>query len=95
VVGYGGFGGHGYLWLVGVGTGLLLWWRRRNMSAAMRVGVLMVLMAAVGLGLSGCSGKVPAQNVAYTGPGSYTVTVSATDGFLTHLATYTLAVTAK
>jgi hypothetical protein len=95
VVGYGGFGGGGYLWLVGAGTGLLLWRRRKSMSSAMRAGVLMVLMAAVGLSLMGCSGKVPAQNVAYTGPGSYTVTVTATDGFLVHSATYTLAVTAK
>jgi hypothetical protein len=95
VVGYGGFGGRGYLWLVGFTTGLLLWRRRKSMSAAMRAGVLMVLMAAVGLSLTGCSGKVPTQNVAYTGPGSYSVTVTATDGFLVHSATYTLAVTAK
>ena len=61
----------------------------------MRTGLLMVLMGAVGLSLTGCSGKIPTQNVAYTGPGSYTVTVTATDGFLVHAATYTLAVTAK
>jgi hypothetical protein len=54
-----------------------------------------VLLAATGLAITGCSGKLPAQNSVYTGPGTYTVTVSATDGFLTHSATYTLTVTAK
>jgi hypothetical protein len=95
VVGYGGFGGRGYLWLVGVGTGWLLWRRRKSMSGAMRAGLVMALMAAVGLGMTGCSGKIPAQNAAYTGPGSYTVSVTATDGFLVHSATYVLTVTAK
>jgi hypothetical protein len=38
---------------------------------------------------------LPAKNAAYTGPGSYTITVSATDGFLVHTATYKLTVTAK
>ena len=69
------------------------------MSAALRAGVLMVMLAAVGLSLTGCTGKLPAQNAVYTGPGSYTVTVTATDvpagGVLTHSATYTLTVTAK
>ena len=95
VVGYGGFGGRGYLWLVGAGTGLLLWRRRKNLSPAMRAGLLLGMVAVVGLSLTGCSGKIPAKNVAYTGPGSYTVTVTATDGFLVHSAAYTLAVTAK
>jgi Abnormal spindle-like microcephaly-assoc'd, ASPM-SPD-2-Hydin len=94
VVGYGGFGGRGYLWLVGVGTGLLLWRRRKMMSGTMRNGLLL-LLAVAGISLTGCSGKIPAQNSAYTGPGSYTVTVTATDGFLVHSATYTLAVSAK
>lgn len=95
VIGYGGYGGRGYLWLVGIGTGCLLWWRRRGTSAALRSGLLIVLVAAMGLSLTGCSGKVPAQNAIYTGPGTYTVTVTATDGFLVHSATYTLTVTAK
>jgi hypothetical protein len=53
------------------------------------------MLAALTVSLSGCSGKLPAQNAAYTGPGTYTVMVSATDGFLVHSATYTLTVTAK
>ncbi len=95
VVGFGGFGGPGYLWLVGLGSGLLLW-RRRRTSAGMLSGTLMaVFLAAIGLSLSGCSGKLPTQNPAYTGPGSYTVKVVATDGILTRSATYVLSVTAK
>jgi hypothetical protein len=95
IIGYGGFGGRGYLWLVGLGTGCLLWWRRRGMSVALRAGMLMVLLAVVGLSMTGCTGHKPAQNAVYTGPGNYTVTVTATDGFLVHSATYTLTVTAK
>jgi hypothetical protein len=94
VIGYGGFGGRGYLWLVGIGSGLLLW-RRRRAGVMLRSGLAVVLLAAIGLGMSGCSGKLPAQNAAYTGPGSYTVKATATDGFLVRSATYTLTVTSK
>jgi hypothetical protein len=95
VVGFGGFGGRGYLWLVGMGSGLLLWRRRRSARGMLSGGLMMALLAAIGLSLSGCSGKLPDQNSAYTGPGTYTVNLSATDGFLVHSATYTLTVTAK
>lgn len=93
VVGYSGFGG-GALGLVGAGTGLLLWVRWRVSSRLTRAGVFMVLLALAGMGLSGCSGKLPAKNASYTPGGSYTVTISATDGFLVHSATYNLTVTA-
>ena len=95
VVGYGGSGGRGYLWLVAVGSGWLLWWKRRSTGIVLRSGLMVALLAAISLSMTGCSGKLPAQNAAYTGPGSYTVTVSATDGFLVRSATYTLTVTAK
>jgi hypothetical protein len=78
-----------------VGSGWLLWRRRKSASALLRSGLAVALLAAIGLALTGCSGKLPAQNSAYTGPGTYTVTVTATDGFLVHSATYTLTVTAK
>jgi len=94
VIGYGGFGG-GYLWLVAVGSGWLLWTRRRSAGALVRTGLLVALLAAIGFSMTGCSGKLPAQNAAYTGPGNYTVTVTATDGFLVHSATFSLTVTAK
>jgi hypothetical protein len=55
--------------------------------------MLIAVLAAIGLTMSGCSGKLPAQNPAYTSQGSYVVTVTATDGFLVHSATYSLKVT--
>ena len=95
VIGYGGLGGRWYLWVVGFGTGLLLWRGRKGTGTMLRSGLAIALMAAIGLGMSGCSGKLPTQNAAYTGPGSYTVKMTATDGFLVRSATYTLTVTAK
>lgn len=95
VIGYGGVGGRGYWWLIAVGSGWLLWRRRRDASVLLRSGLAIAVLATVGLGLSGCSGKLPAKNPAYTGPGTYTVTVSATDGFLVRTATYTLTVSSN
>ncbi len=93
VIGYtGGFGG-GWLWLFAVGSGLFIWKKRRSAGMA-RMGVLMLLLAA-GLTLSGCSGKLPAENNPYTAPGAYTYTLTATDGIITHSATYTLNVSVK
>jgi hypothetical protein len=95
VIGYGGLGGRGPLWLVGLASGCLLWRRRRGAGSVLRLGLPMIVLAALALEMTGCSGKLPTQNAAYTGPGSYTITVTATDGFLVHKATYTLTVTAK
>jgi hypothetical protein len=53
------------------------------------------MLLAFGLSSSGCTGKLPTQNSSYTGPGSYVITVTATDGFLVHSATYNLTVSAK
>jgi len=94
VVGYGA-GGRGFWWLLALASGCLLWLARRRAGVLVRCGLMLALLAAVGASITGCSGKLPAQNSAYTGPGSYVVTVTATDGFLTHSATYTLTVTAK
>jgi hypothetical protein len=94
VVGYG-VGGHGYLWLIALGSGWLLWAKRRSAGALGWSGLIVVLLAMMSLSMTGCSGKLPTQNPAYTGPGNYTVTLSATDGFLVHTATYNLTVTAK
>jgi hypothetical protein len=95
VIGYSGFGGRGVLWLMAVGSGWLLWRRRKSANMLLRSGLAVALLAAIGLAMTGCSGKLPTQNPAYTGPGTYTVTVKATDGFLVHSATYTLTVTAN
>jgi hypothetical protein len=94
VIGYSGLGG-GYLWLVAVSSGWLLWTKRRSAGTLLRTGLIAVLLTAISLSVTGCSGKLPAQNAVYTGPGNYTVTVTATDGFLVHSATYSLTVTAK
>ena len=95
VIGYGGVGGPRYLWLVAVLSGWLLWRTRRKSRIVLRSGLMIALLAAIGLSLTGCSGKLPTQNPAYTAPGNYTITVSATDGFLVHSATYTLNVRAN
>jgi hypothetical protein len=92
VIGYSGLGGRGWMWLVAAISGGVLWRRRRG---ALRGGLLVVLLGAIGLSLSGCTGKLPDQNPTWTGAGNYSVTVSATDGFLVRSATYSLTVTAK
>jgi hypothetical protein len=94
VIGYG-VGGHGWLWLIGIGSGALLLVSRRRAGALTRTGLFAVMLLAFGISATGCSGKLPTQNPVYTGPGSYVITVSATDGFLVHSATYNLTVTAK
>jgi len=97
VIGYGGFGGgrRGCLWLIALGSSWLLWRSRRRAGTLLRSALFVALLAAISLSTSGCTGKLPAQNSAYTGPGSYTITVSATDGFLVHSATYALTVKAN
>ena len=94
VIGYGTVG-HGWLWLVGIGSGVLLLVSRRRAGSLARTGMFCVMLLAFGISATGCSGKLPAQNAVYTGPGSYVITVTATDGFLVHSATYNLTVTAK
>jgi hypothetical protein len=94
VIGYGLIG-HGWLWLVGVGSGILVMVSRRRAGPLTRGGLFALMLLAFGLTATGCSGKLPTQNASYTGPGSYTVTVTATDGFLVHSATYSLSVSAK
>jgi hypothetical protein len=95
VVGYGGFGGRGYLWIVALGSGWLLWAVRRSAASKMRGAIMLLLLAVIGLSIAGCSGKTPTKNSVFTGPGTYTVTVSATDGFLVRSATYVLTVTSQ
>lgn len=96
IIGFtGGFDGKGYLWLVAVVSGSLVFLTRRRTQTLLRAGLVAVLLAAASLAVSGCSGKQPAQNANFTAPGSYPFTITATDGFLIHSQTYTLNVTAK
>lgn len=95
VIGYGGMGGGAVLTLLGLGSGLLLWVRRRDGQRLGRRLVLVVVLGMMGAGVAGCSGKLPNQNPSYTAPGEYTYTLTATDGFLAHSATYKLKVVAS
>ncbi|MGI4829790.1 MAG: choice-of-anchor D domain-containing protein [Janthinobacterium lividum] len=105
VVGYSSFGNPGrsghtirdsLLCLFTVSSTLLLLRKRRRTAALFSKCIVFTLCAvAMTTFLSGCSGKYPAQNAPYTPAGTYSYTVSATDGFLRHSATYTLVVTAK
>ena len=92
VIGYSSFGAG--LWsLAGLAAAALLCFRRRTLGPALRGAIFLLLLGAVSLGATGCSGKLPAKNAVYTPAGTYTVTATATDGFLVHTATYSMKVT--
>ncbi|WP_041597216.1 choice-of-anchor D domain-containing protein [Granulicella tundricola] len=95
VIGYSGLGGNWLLGALAIGTGSLLWFRRRSASTLARATLVALLLAVASLSVTGCSGKLPAENSSYTKPGSYSFTITATDGFLVHTATYNLTVTSK
>lgn len=95
VVGYGSLGGPGLLSLIALATGTLLLLARRRTPAAARITLFALFLAALSLSATGCSGKYPSLNNPYTPAGTYTYTISATDGLLTHTATYTLTLTDK
>jgi hypothetical protein len=90
VVGYGGL-----FPLLGLATGALLFCTRKRSHLPARLFLWALVLTTAGLCTTGCSGKYPDRNAVYTAPGTYTYTITATDGFLTHSATYTLTVTAK
>lgn len=94
VVGLGGFGRSWSFAVFAAATGLLLL-RTRRRSGLLRLAAVALCALSVGSLLTGCSGKQPAQNNPYTPAGTYSYTVTASDGFLKHSATYSLVVTAK
>lgn len=94
VVGFGGLGA-GPLWIITAISGLLLLIRRRAAGKLLRAGLLLVFVATASFSMTGCSGKYPDINTPYTLPGTYTYTLTVTDGTLTRSATYTLTVTAQ
>ena len=95
IIGYGGVGAGRYLWLAAAMTGGLLLLSRRRSRGLLRGSLLALLLALASFSATGCSGKLPAKNAVFTSPGTYAFTVTETDGFLVHSATYTLTVTAK
>ena len=95
VVGYGGLGGTGHA-LADSDSRRISAVRATTRNTKHGHASSPLLLAAAGIAsLSGCSGKYPDRNSVYTAPGSYTYTVTATDGVLKHSATYSLTVTAK
>ncbi len=92
VIGYGAFGGNTLFTLIAIGSGCLLWTTRRKTYTLARLCLVALMLTAATVLTSGCSGKYPDLNNPYTTPGTYTYTLTATDGFLTHSVTYTLKV---
>ncbi|AFL88224.1 hypothetical protein Terro_1937 [Terriglobus roseus DSM 18391] len=92
VVGYGGFG-RGVMALVALCSVCLLWRRRSQVRSLVLTSCGVLMLLAVCGAVTGCSSKLPGQNAVYTAPGTYTYTITATDGLLKHSATYSLKVT--
>jgi hypothetical protein len=91
-----GFAGStGLLSLIALSSGCMLWFKRKRTANLLRCSLALCFLAASSFLLTGCAGKQPAQNASFTAPGTYTYTVTATDGFLVHSATYSLTTTAK
>ena len=95
VIGYGGVGGAWSLGLLSLAGTACLWRFRRRAGRYATVLCLGGTLLCTFVFLTGCGSKAPALNPVYTSAGAYTYTVTATDGFLVHTATYSLNVTAK
>lgn len=94
VIGYG-TAANLWLWLAGMAAALLLILTRRRTGSLARAGLFSLIALVMAVSVSGCSGKLPAQNPSYTAGGKYVITVTATDGFLVRSATFNLAVAPK
>jgi YVTN family beta-propeller protein len=78
----------GIFWLPGLLFGGFLMWQRRKLTAKYRVLVLILLVATTLSGMVGCGFQQP-----MTGPGTKTVTVTATNGTITQTATIAVQIT--
>jgi len=97
VIGYGGFGSMGHPWLTLFSFlsafAILVRLRKTRVAPRLLAGIVMLMLLA-GANL-GCGSRDPDKNSSPTYPGTYTYTVSATDGTITHTATYSLTVTVR
>ena len=97
VIGYGGLGGTGsspWVWLVALGASLAMFTQRRRRLLP-RLLALLITLALLGTAGLGCGSRDPNLNNNPTLPGTYTYTVSATDGEITHTATYSLTISVR
>ena len=94
LIGYGTSRGFLFIALTSA-SGLMVLLTRRRSRRLGHVLLCAILLGGTAAAMTGCSGKIPATNPAYTPPGTYTVTLTATDGFLVHTSTYSLKVTAR
>lgn len=96
VIGYSALGirHHPWLALLSFVSALLLFFCNRKSLAFSRLAILLVMLLMLSVNL-GCGSRDPSKNADPTYPGTYTYTVSATDGKLTHAATYSLTVTVR
>jgi hypothetical protein len=94
VIGYSGFGGnHPWLALLSLLSAGAIFMRFRKTRAISRLALTLGMLILLTSANLGCSGKLPDKNADPTLPGTYTYTFSATDGTITHTATYSLTVT--
>ena len=95
VIGYGGFGSNPLTALIGLLCAAFIFRASRRGRTLLRAAAALIVLGVLGLSNLGCSGRTPDKNANPTNPGTYTYTFTATDGTLTHTASYTLTVTAK
>ena len=88
VISYAGLGLRGWMAFAGMGVAGLFAGRRRARLPAL----LLILLAASTMACGGC-GSAPVANSNPTEPGTFTYTLTATDGVVVRSATYTLTVT--
>lgn len=99
VIGYSGFGGtrhHPWLTLVAMLLALVsagaVFAKGGRRKLLPRLAALLLTFGLLAGATTGCGTRDPDRNANPTYPGTYTYTVTASDGILTHTATYTLSV---
>ena len=93
VIGYSGLGMSRHPWITLLSLlGIAVLFYRNRKSRLPRLAVLLIGLGVLSAANMGCGSRNPDANANPTYPGTYTYTVTATDGQLTHTATYTLSV---